>query len=72
MTLSGGAADKFGNLYEGCWTVRYLLYVMDEKYDSIRLEDPSPEGEGFEFSVRRETRSNTIRSRALMVGQLSG
>lgn len=54
MTLRGGAADKLGNLYEACWTVRYLLYVMDEKYDSIRLEDPSPEGEGFEFSVRKE------------------
>ena len=57
MTLPGGAADKFGNLYEGCWTVRYLLYVMDEKYNSIRLEDPSPEGEGFEFTVKK---GNTV------------
>ena len=53
MVLPGGAADKFGNLYEGRWTVGYLLDVMDEKYASIRLEEPGPLGEGFEFWVKR-------------------
>ena len=49
MVLPGGPADKFGNLYEGLWTVARLLDVMDEKYYSIRLEEPGPLGEGFEF-----------------------
>ena len=53
MVLPGDAADKFGNLYEGRWTVGYLLDVMDEKYASIRLEEPGPLGEGFEFRVKR-------------------
>ena len=46
MVLPGGSADKFGNLYEGRWTVRYLLDVMDEKYDSIRPEEPGAKGKG--------------------------
>ena len=52
MVLPGGPADKFGNLYEGLWTVARLLDVMDEKYYSIRLEEPGPLGEGFEFWVK--------------------
>ena len=54
MVLPGGAADKFGNLYEGRWTVGYLLDIMDEKYHSIRLEEPGPLGKGFEFWVKKE------------------
>ena len=55
MPLPGGAAEKFGNRYERRWTVACLLDVMDEKADSIRLEPPEPEGQGFEFWIR-ETR----------------
>ena len=49
MPLPGGAAEKFGNRYEGRWTVACLLDVMDERADSIWLEPPEPEGQGFEF-----------------------
>jgi hypothetical protein len=54
MPLSGGATDKFGNRYEGRWTVLCMVEVMDEKADSIRLEPPGEEGEGVEFWVSRE------------------
>ena len=47
MPLPGGAAEKFGNRYEGRWTVACLLDVMDEKSESIRLEPPGPEDQGF-------------------------
>jgi hypothetical protein len=56
MPLSGGATDKFGNRYEGRWTVLCMVEVMDEKADSIRLEPPGEEGEGVEFWVSRENR----------------
>lgn len=37
MPLSGGATDKFGNRYEGLWTVNCMLDILDEQADSIRL-----------------------------------
>jgi len=49
MPLSGGATDKFGNRYEGRWTVFCMIAVMDESADSIRLEPPGEEGKGVEF-----------------------
>jgi hypothetical protein len=52
MPLSGGATDKFGNRYEGRWTVFCMIAVMDESADSIRLEPPGEEGEGVEFWFR--------------------
>ena len=51
MPLPGGPADKFGNRYEGLWTVKCMLDVIDELADSIRLEPPGPEGEGVEFRI---------------------
>ena len=54
MPLPGGAAEKFGNRYEGRWTVACLLDVMDEKADSIRLEPPGPEGQGIEFWITKQ------------------
>jgi hypothetical protein len=56
MPLPGGSADKFGNRYEGRWTVFCMLDVMDERANSIRLEPPGAEGEGIEFWVRRGER----------------
>jgi hypothetical protein len=53
MPLAGGAADKFGNRYEGRWTVNCMIDVMDERACSICLEPPGAEGEGIEFWVRR-------------------
>jgi hypothetical protein len=49
MPLTGGATDKFGNRYEGLWTVRCLLEILDERADAIRLEPPGDEGDGAEF-----------------------
>jgi hypothetical protein len=55
MPLPGGASDKAGNRYEAYWTIYRLLDVLDEKYDSIRLEPPASEDHGFEFWIRRDT-----------------
>ncbi|MCC0175893.1 ATP-binding protein [Waterburya agarophytonicola K14] len=54
MPLSGGATDKFGNRYEGLWTVDCIIDVIDEKASSIRLEPPGEEGEGVEFWLDRD------------------
>ena len=60
MPLSGGSAEKFGNRYEGRWTVACLLDVMDEVADSIRLEPPGPEDQGLSFgSQSRVSESST-------------
>ena len=53
MPLPGGPADKFGNSFEGRWTVWQMIDVMAERADSIRLEPPGDEGQGIEFWVRR-------------------
>ncbi|HAX79147.1 MAG TPA: hypothetical protein DCY88_25805 [Cyanobacteria bacterium UBA11372] len=54
MPLPGGATDKFGNRYEGRWTVFCMIEVMDENADAIRLEPPGTEGEGVEFWLSKE------------------
>ena len=54
MPLPGGASDKFGNRYEGRWTVACMLDVMGEKAESIRLEPPGPEGQGVEFWTTKQ------------------
>ena len=54
MPLPGGPAEKFGNRYEGRWTVACLLDVMDEKADSIRLEPLGPDAQGFEFWITKQ------------------
>lgn len=51
MPLPGGEADKLGNRYEGRWTVFCMINVMDEKADSIRLEEPGDDA--FEFFLRK-------------------
>ena len=51
MPSAGGASDKFGNYYEGLWTVDCMLDILDEKADSICLE-PFAE-EGFEFWLHK-------------------
>ena len=53
MPLPGGPSEKFGNRYEGRWTTACLLDVMDEKAESIRLEPPGLEGQGFEFWITK-------------------
>ncbi len=49
MPLPGGPADKFGNRYEGLWTVKCIIDILDEQADSIRLEPFGEEGKGVEF-----------------------
>jgi hypothetical protein len=53
MPLPGGATDKFGNRYEGRWTVYCMIKVLNEKADSIRLEPPGIEGAGVEFWISK-------------------
>lgn len=38
MALTGGPADKFGNRYEGRWTVACLANVLDDRWESVTLE----------------------------------
>jgi len=52
MPLAGGAASKAGLRYELLWTVRCMIDVMNERAESICLEPPGDEEEGFEFWVR--------------------
>lgn len=54
MPLPGGASDKFGNRYEGKWTVLCLCKLLrgsnsDLKINAIHLEPAGPEGEGVKF-----------------------
>jgi hypothetical protein len=51
--LRGGEADKFGNRYEGRWTTRQLLYVLQGQVDSVTVEEAGEIGKGVEFTVRR-------------------
>lgn len=44
MQLAGGATDKFGNLYEGKWTVYCLLNLLNDKIETLRLEPPREDG----------------------------
>ncbi|MFI6651735.1 hypothetical protein ACIBI8_29535 [Streptomyces sp. NPDC050529] len=50
----GGETDKFGNRYEGAWTVRHLLYVLLGHADSIKIEDIDALGKGAEFTYRHD------------------
>jgi len=50
---AGGEADKFGNRYEGAWTVRHLLYCLLGLGESITVEDAGDLAEGVEFTYRR-------------------
>jgi hypothetical protein len=55
VPLPGGPSNKFGQRYEGRWTVNALLRILDEKASWIRLEVP---GEDFtEFALRAPPRT---------------
>src|SRR4051794_20902968 len=49
----GGEADKFGNRYEGRWTVGKLLEVLAGRAQSFVLEQRGEGGAGVEFTVVR-------------------
>lgn len=48
----GGEADKFGNRYEGAWTVQHVLRVLSAAAESITVEDIDESAEGVEFTFR--------------------
>jgi hypothetical protein len=48
----GGEADKFGNRYEGIWTVCQLLYVMAGRVLSLQVERGAERDEAVEFYLR--------------------
>ncbi|MFD9068502.1 NACHT domain-containing protein [Streptomyces lasiicapitis] len=50
----GGETDKFGNRYEGAWTVRHALYVLLGMGTSIALEPGATLGDGVEFVYRHD------------------
>lgn len=49
----GGEADKFGNRYEGIWTVRQLLEVLRGQAESLTVEKTGDDGKGAEFLLNR-------------------
>jgi hypothetical protein len=53
---AGGEAEKFGNRYEGIWTVRQLLEILYGRAGSITVERTGEEGKGVEFLLTRAGR----------------
>src|SRR5579871_4814393 len=51
MPLTGSQSDKFGNRYEGRWTVYCLSRILSEEVISIQLEPVGAEGDGVEFTL---------------------
>ncbi len=51
--LRGGEAAKFGDRYEGRWTVRQLLYILQGQADAVIVEAVGEIGEGVEFTLQR-------------------
>ncbi|MFI7591806.1 hypothetical protein [Micromonospora sp. NPDC049359] len=49
----GGEADKFGNRYEGAWTVRHLLHVLGGSGESLTVEDSGDLARSVEFTYQR-------------------
>ncbi|MBQ1065213.1 hypothetical protein [Micromonospora sp. D75] len=49
----GGESDKFGNRYEGAWTVRHVLHVLAGSGWSLTVEDVGDLAKGVEFTYRR-------------------
>jgi hypothetical protein len=52
MPVPGGVSDKFGNRFEGRWTVLNMAMVLGETANSIWLEPWDDSGEGIEFTLR--------------------
>ncbi|WP_328634217.1 hypothetical protein [Streptomyces sp. NBC_00356] len=46
----GGEADKFGNRYEGAWTIRHVLYVLLGTGNSLTVEGVGDLSQGVEFT----------------------
>ncbi|MEV5935245.1 hypothetical protein AB0L56_21595 [Streptomyces sp. NPDC052079] len=50
----GGETDKFGNRYEGAWTIRHALYVLLGSGTSLCVEPGGPLGDGVEFVYQHD------------------
>lgn len=50
---AGGEAAKFGDRFEGRWTVRYLLDVLLGRVDAVTVEPVDPLADHVEFFVDR-------------------
>ena len=63
MPLSGGAADKLGNLYELTWTANCIAEIIADRAEAIRLEPPGPEEAAtvWSFGLLGTASENTIR-----------
>lgn len=48
----GGETDKFGNRYEGAWTIRHALQVLQGSGTSLCVEPGGSLGDGVEFVYR--------------------
>ncbi len=55
MSIPGGSAAKWGELYEGRWTVFTLLRVLDEDAEAIRIEKPGEDFAEFVVSAGGDT-----------------
>jgi hypothetical protein len=74
---AGGEAAKFGDRFEGRWTVRYLLDVLFGRAESVVVEDFDDTAESVEFyatvngveqghQVKRQWRANVTWSISLL------
>ena len=52
MPIPGGVSDKFGNRFEGRWTVLNMAMILGETASGIWLEPWDETGEGIEFTLR--------------------
>jgi hypothetical protein len=59
---AGGEAAKFGDRFEGRWTVSWMIEVLYERADAIMVETIDELRDSVEFEVRRDGR--TIRHQA--------
>ena len=50
----GGRADKLGNRYEGLFTVKFLLKLIEEEVSSITIEPMGDEEEGVDLWVKNK------------------
>jgi hypothetical protein len=54
MAMSGGVADKYGNRFEGRWTVHCFVELLRGVAVKIDLEPPGAAGEGVEFVLWKD------------------
>lgn len=51
--MPGGAADKYGNRFEGRWTIHCIVELLRERTEALELEPPGEAGVGVEFILHR-------------------